>query len=426
MRRFLRTGTGPGDVLGTVRLGISSIGDLRACTAEWDGAASLVPLLPGIAFDQFLPNVRVVSFAGRDELRANSAQAYTLQEFDSWVARAATALGEGGALPLYRGDSSIQGQRPDRSARLVVRVNMHAKRLWGEVECPDKDTERLSFGVVHKVVWDWVARSDQIGEKAERLIAALQAQSSYYRESGIPSDFRLRQVGRAPFTAWQCGGESLSTRALTSSEEPPAEALREELGAHAASRLTGDPPAPQNGDQGSKPALQRLGAGRARSLLFMLLVFVLVSISAAAILFLREGDAEEVAITSGETLKPCLADAGILGSQTAPSPAEIRNLTTFADDAFSGARPIRSLSAGVRSAVLDSGFIFLDFYVFTTEELAKRAASSAGNDDIPGYGRSVSLRDNVVWVWVGPNRAETPPTEIQDQIDTCVVGASSE
>jgi hypothetical protein len=57
--------------------------------------------------------------------------------------------------------------------------------------------------LIHRLIWDWVVTKDRNSGLGASMLAALSRQFEYYALHGIPSDFLMRQIGRAPFAAWQ-------------------------------------------------------------------------------------------------------------------------------------------------------------------------------------------------------------------------------
>jgi hypothetical protein len=115
--RMVHTGTGREDVLGTATISFyaSSERTIDACSVHWDSDPGYAALLPALAFDEWLPNLRSVSVqtdAGPGELRTKDARLWSLGEAEEWIADANAQLAAGEvprfeALPLvaeYDGD----------------------------------------------------------------------------------------------------------------------------------------------------------------------------------------------------------------------------------------------------------------------------------------------------------------------------------
>lgn len=202
--RVLKTGTGRGRTIGKAKIAFYAKEARTAdgCSVDWEGEDWLPALLPVIAWDLFLPNLRAIGADGV-ELRGDAAQAYQLDQFESWFADSITAVSSGDPLPLT-GVIPVQSN-PSGSvvatATLVVRINENDRRLWGEIEYGDKEDSGALFSVIHSVLWDWVATRQSGRPDDERLVAAFLAQFAFYDENRIPADFRLREVGLGPYQA---------------------------------------------------------------------------------------------------------------------------------------------------------------------------------------------------------------------------------
>lgn len=202
MSRWKRTGTGPGEIIGR---GVITFylrpedGKIGTCSVEWNGDDSLISLLPGIAFDQYFPNLREVQ-REQEVLRAKAAQEATLADFESFVdaARKASAPERFDMLQVIDPPEHEVGA----TAEFVVRRNDGDARLWSETNYSSKDAEALLFSVPYRVLWDWVVARGQ-PEEWSRMLDAVGSQFDYYAQYGIPSDFRMREIGKAPFTAFE-------------------------------------------------------------------------------------------------------------------------------------------------------------------------------------------------------------------------------
>lgn len=207
----MQTGTGPGRIIATAQISFYSGSDgyVNACAVQWSGEDWLLPLVPGIAFDQDFPNTRRLEF---DEtvLIGTDAQAHQLDEFEYWVACASTAFRESGFIPTFGTLQLVT--RPERAAAaqvaFTIRLNDRHGRLWGEsAHRPKNSRDSLAF-IVDDVLWDWAATRDGASERATAMFSLLASQLDYYRDHGIPSDFRMREIGRAPYAAWRAAGRS--------------------------------------------------------------------------------------------------------------------------------------------------------------------------------------------------------------------------
>ncbi len=206
MPRWKQTGTGPGEVIGEGHFTFHAREDdnaIRSCALDWNGENKLIPFLPGIAFDQYFPNLREI-VRGERVLRGKDAQEDVLKAFEAWVEEARATVVAGDPLRTF-GALPIAEAQPDESvsakATVIVRMNERQERLWSETAYSSKQAEELLFGLIYQVVWDWVVSRSTKGTQ-ERMLRALERQFGHYASDGIPSDFRMREIGRAPFVAW--------------------------------------------------------------------------------------------------------------------------------------------------------------------------------------------------------------------------------
>jgi len=214
MPRFWRTGTGPGTIVGRGRIELhTQVGRvIERAAIHWSGEATLVPWLPGLAFDENLPDLRAIpgdgsanTLYGPGRTRwGKEAQKVMLAEFTTWSAEAQQRFEAGLALPTF-GVITLadrpQSERVVDQIDYVVRVNERKARLWMETAYTSDHARSWLFAYLHQVFWDWIASGDRNGGAAV-MLAALSKQMEYYRLNGIPADFMLRQVGRAPFDSW--------------------------------------------------------------------------------------------------------------------------------------------------------------------------------------------------------------------------------
>jgi hypothetical protein len=204
--RLTQTGTGRGQVVGTARLDFHAQPDrvVRSGAVRWDGDALFAPLLPGIAFDQYFPNLRVAPDADGGALIGKDAQQAALNQFREWVDEARVQLNAGESLPLFTTlplAGPAPGEHITETAEFVVRVNEGKERLWGETNYASKQGHELLFHVIHELLWNWC--SEQGRDANAAMLKALGSQLAYYDEHGIPSDFLMREIGRAPYAARQ-------------------------------------------------------------------------------------------------------------------------------------------------------------------------------------------------------------------------------
>jgi hypothetical protein len=207
MPRWKQTGTSPGEVIGEGHITFHAREDdnaIRSCALDWNGENKLISFLPGIAFDQYFPNLREI-VRGERVLRGKDAQEDVLKAFEGWVEEARAMVVAGDRLRTF-GALPIAEAQPDESvsakATVIVRMNERQERLWSETAYSSRQAEELLFGLVYQVVWDWVVGRSTKGTQ-ERMVGALERQFGHYAINGIPSDFRMREIGRAPFVAWR-------------------------------------------------------------------------------------------------------------------------------------------------------------------------------------------------------------------------------
>jgi hypothetical protein len=203
--RLTQTGTGRGQIVGRGRLDFCAQQDraIRSGSVSWEDDTLFVPLLPGLAFDQYFPNLRSMAHDGKVLSSKDTVQA-TLRDFEEWVDRARERFDAGESLPLFESlplASAAPGEHIAESAELVVRLNQSKKRLWGETTYASLQGRELLFHVVHELFWNWCASHDR--GVCATMLSALECQFDYYDVHGVPSDFMMRQIGRAPYAAWQ-------------------------------------------------------------------------------------------------------------------------------------------------------------------------------------------------------------------------------
>jgi hypothetical protein len=203
--RLTKTGTGLGQVIGRARLDFHAQQDraVRSGTVSWDGDSLFVPLLPGLAFDQHFPNLRLIQHED-NLLRGKDAQRATLVEFNQWVDSARARFDVGEALPLFEAlplAGPAPGEHITESAEFAVRFNQGKQRLWGETTYASTQGREMLSHLTHELIWNWCVGEGS--DVAAEMLQALERQLDYYDVHGIPSDFMMRQIGRAPFAAWQ-------------------------------------------------------------------------------------------------------------------------------------------------------------------------------------------------------------------------------
>jgi hypothetical protein len=202
---MFQTGTGPGQVIGWGRLGFHAHEDraFRSCVVSWDGDAAWIPFLPGLAFDQYFPNLRMIQREGV-VLYAKEAQQATLADFQDWVGQAREQLDAGGTLPRFETlplADPQSGERSTERAAFAVRLNRRKERLWSETGYSSSEARDVLFSLIYQLLWDWCVSRDSSGGMT--ALSALERQLAYYGVHGIPSDFLMRQIGKAPYTSWK-------------------------------------------------------------------------------------------------------------------------------------------------------------------------------------------------------------------------------
>jgi hypothetical protein len=170
---------------------------------SWDGDAAWIPFLPGLAFDQYFPNLRTIQREGA-LLYAKEAQQATLADFQAWVGEAREQFDAGETLPQFEtlpiaGPHSGEGVA--ERAEFVVRLNRKKERLWSETSYSSGEVHDVLFPLIYQLLWDWCVGHDS--SAATTMLPALEWQLAYYGVHGIPSDFLMRQIGKAPYASWK-------------------------------------------------------------------------------------------------------------------------------------------------------------------------------------------------------------------------------
>lgn len=106
------------------------------------------------------------------------------------------------------------GEPVAERADYIVRINAKRARLWSETSYSSQEGHDTLFPLIYQLLWDWVVTQDLNSGLGASMLTALSQQLEYYALHGIPSDFMMRQIGRAPFAAWQAhiGGSAAETR----------------------------------------------------------------------------------------------------------------------------------------------------------------------------------------------------------------------
>ncbi|MDQ2910708.1 MAG: hypothetical protein M3R39_06805 [Actinomycetota bacterium] len=175
-------------------------GELVACRSAWEGSDALFLLLPGLAFDEHLPYVRIAHGKLQD-----SAREAVLQEFEDFVDESLDAVRRGDP-PLLQDALPLVGHRADDTvvqATVTIRLDGGERRLWAETTYTPKKTRGILFEVALRVCWDWIFTAFRHDRNTlASVLSELQLLFDDYRENGIPSGIRLKGIGRAPFRLW--------------------------------------------------------------------------------------------------------------------------------------------------------------------------------------------------------------------------------
>jgi hypothetical protein len=211
--RLYQTGTGLGKVIGRGRVEFhSQRGRVIQCASVgWNGDPALIPFLPGLAFDENLPNVRAILGEGPNTLYGPGATRYgmdahkvVLAEFVDWTLKAQQRVDRESVLPTFEVmtlAALAQGELVVDRLDYVVRINEKKARMSMETSYSSKHARAALYASMHQLFWDWVASRDE-GRDVAVMLTALSRQFEHYRVNGIPADFMLRQIGRAPLAAW--------------------------------------------------------------------------------------------------------------------------------------------------------------------------------------------------------------------------------
>src|ERR1035437_9467649 len=132
--RLNQTGTGRGEIIarGHVWCHARRGREIECADLGWDGEAALVPFLPGLAFDEYVPNVRAIPGEGPNPVYGPGATRYgmdaqkvVLAEFADWTREAHHRFDCEAVLRVF-GQLRLTGLAP--GARVLDRVD-YAVRL---------------------------------------------------------------------------------------------------------------------------------------------------------------------------------------------------------------------------------------------------------------------------------------------------------
>lgn len=82
-----------------------------------------------------------------------------------------------------------------------MRFNQGKQRLWGETTYASTQSREMLSHLTHELFWNWCVAQGR--DVITEMLKALERQLDYYDVHGSPSDFMMRQIGRAPYAAWQ-------------------------------------------------------------------------------------------------------------------------------------------------------------------------------------------------------------------------------
>ena len=125
----------------------------------------------------------------------------------AWIADADSHLCRDGVLPLYELVPFVDEHNPPGNLAaqtdFTVRINGKKERLWGEATQTPDGVSDVVFSLIPGVLWDCVAAIAPPAIENALFLDRMRSQAAYYRAHGIPSDFQLREIGRAPFAVWR-------------------------------------------------------------------------------------------------------------------------------------------------------------------------------------------------------------------------------
>lgn len=199
---------------------------LKGCTVHWDSDPGFVPLLPALAFDEYLPNVRLIGVstdAGEGVIVGEHAQQVRLGEFEAWIADADSHLGRDGVLPLYELVPFVDEHNPPGNLAaqtdFTVRINGKKERLWGEATQTPDGVSDVVFSLIPGVLWDWAQRSPHrpLRTPCSSIGCAARPPTIVRTASRPTSNCGRLGAHRSPFGAKHRASHSGSTSAATSS-----------------------------------------------------------------------------------------------------------------------------------------------------------------------------------------------------------------
>jgi hypothetical protein len=199
---FLRRGSGAADTIATAVLNFyaDDDGELQACEASWVGDERIFLLLPGMAIDEYLPYVRMAHGKLGD-----AAKQAVLDEVQGFVEKALEAVEQGAPPPLWNALPLVMAYPDDIAAQatISIRFSPAQERLWADTAFVPKNSRDVLFFIAPRICWDWVftALTDD-RPVAEAALTDFLLLCDDYREHGIPSDFSLKGIGRAPYRLW--------------------------------------------------------------------------------------------------------------------------------------------------------------------------------------------------------------------------------
>jgi hypothetical protein len=185
-------------------------GEFKACKPNWAGDEQFFLMLPGTAIDEYLPYVRVADGKLLDE-----ATQAVLDEVQTFVNGAHAAVEQSKPPPLWDALPLVNDYPNDIAAKatISIRLSHEQERLWADTVITPKKARDILFFTAPRVCWDWVFTeiADDLAT-ARAVVADLLLLCDDYRENGVPRDFFLKGIGRAPYRLWVKDGATVDLR----------------------------------------------------------------------------------------------------------------------------------------------------------------------------------------------------------------------
>jgi hypothetical protein len=127
-----------------------------------ESTADLIPMLPGLAFDEYLPYLRATPDPLTGALvYGKHAQEWQLAEFSAWVISADAGRTIHGVVSTFDSVWPLAtpppGAVPADRVVYTVRANQRTKRLWSETSYTSEVARTALFDLLYQLVWNWVA-----------------------------------------------------------------------------------------------------------------------------------------------------------------------------------------------------------------------------------------------------------------------------